>query len=88
LRVVRTEADHRRVYLQFEVTGVTGTIEQATIRLHVTFGRPRAGGVGLYAADNFLSGTNTLWTQEVITWANAPALRLDSNPIDTFTMQR
>jgi tartrate-resistant acid phosphatase type 5 len=88
MRVVRTERDQRRAYLQFEVTGVTGTIEQATIRLRATFSRPRAGGVGLYAADNFLSGTNTLWTQDVINWNNAPAMRLDVNPIDTLTLQR
>jgi tartrate-resistant acid phosphatase type 5 len=88
LRVVRTETDHRRAYLQFEVTGITGTIEQATVRLHVTFSRPRAGGVALYAADNFFSGTNVLWLQDMITWSNAPALRIDVNPIDTFTVQR
>lgn len=88
MRVVRTERDHRRAYLQFQVTGIGGTVERATVRLRATFSRPRAGGVGLYAADNFLSGTNTLWTQDVITWSNAPAMRLDVNPIDVLTVQR
>lgn len=88
MRVVRTATDHRRAYIKFEVTGVTGTIEQATIRLHVTFSRPRAGGVGLYMADNVLSDTSIPWTQDVITWRTAPALHIDINPIDTFTLQR
>ena len=86
--VIRTEDEHRRAYLQFEVTGLTGTVERATIRLHSVSRPPRGGGVALYPADNFLSGTNTLWTQDAINGNNAPPMRIDTSPVDTLTMQK
>ncbi|MEZ4511563.1 MAG: PKD domain-containing protein [Chloroflexota bacterium] len=52
-------------YFQFAVTGVTGSISQAKLRLYVKDGSPDVGTV--YLVDNG-------WDEATITWENAPAL--------------
>jgi len=51
-------------YIRFTVTGVTGTVQNATLRLYVT--NRSSNGPSLYATDNS-------WTETGITWNNRPA---------------
>ncbi|MEZ4869907.1 MAG: DNRLRE domain-containing protein [Caldilineaceae bacterium] len=51
-------------YLRFSVTGVTGIVQSATLRLFVTNGS--TNGPSLYATDNS-------WSEAGITWNNRPA---------------
>jgi hypothetical protein len=51
-------------YIRFSVTGVTGTVQNATIRLFVTNGS--TDGPAVYGTDN-------TWTETGITWNNRPA---------------
>lgn len=50
-------------YIRFAVTGVTGTVQNATLRLFVNNGS--SNGPSLYATDNS-------WTETGITWNNRP----------------
>jgi hypothetical protein len=51
-------------YIRFSVTGVTGAVQNATLRLFVTNGS--SNGPSLYLTDNS-------WTETGITWNNRPA---------------
>jgi hypothetical protein len=51
-------------YIRFTVAGVTGAVQNATLRLFVTNGS--SDGPGLYGTDNS-------WTETGITWNNRPA---------------
>jgi hypothetical protein len=51
-------------YIRFAVSGVTGTVQSATLRLFVTNGS--SNGPSLYETDN-------TWTETGITWNNRPA---------------
>jgi len=51
-------------YIRFTVTGISGTVQNATLRLFVTNGS--SDGPGIY-------GTNNSWTETGITWNNRPA---------------
>jgi len=51
-------------YIRFNVSGVTGTIQSATLRLWVTNGS--SNGPSIYGTDN-------TWTETGITWNNRPA---------------
>jgi hypothetical protein len=54
-----------RAYLAFDVSGLTGTVASAKLRLHVADAAPD-GGSG-YGVDNG-------WTELGLTWSNAPAV--------------
>ncbi|MEP7133750.1 MAG: right-handed parallel beta-helix repeat-containing protein [Chloroflexota bacterium] len=51
-------------YLKFSVSGITGTVQSATVRVYST--SSTVDGPTIYA-------TNTNWTETGITWANRPA---------------
>jgi len=51
-------------YIRFTVSGVTGAVQNATLRLFVTNGSPN--GPSLYLTDNS-------WSETGITWNNRPA---------------
>jgi hypothetical protein len=51
-------------YIRFTVTGVTGAVQSATLRLFVTNGS--SNGPSLYTTDNS-------WSETGITWNNRPA---------------
>jgi acid phosphatase type 7 len=53
-------------YLRFEVSGVTDTVRQATLRLWVPAGGGTANGPAVFRAPN-------TWTEAGLTWANRPA---------------
>jgi photosystem II stability/assembly factor-like uncharacterized protein len=61
-----------RSYLKFTVSGVTGTIQSATLRLRVVDAGPDGGSV--FSVSNNFAGTSTPWTESGLTWTNAPAL--------------
>ena len=54
-----------QTYLRFTVTGVTGTIQSASLRLWAT--SPTANGPSVFT-------TASTWSEPAITWANKPAL--------------
>jgi hypothetical protein len=55
-------------YIRFSVSGVTGTVQSATLRVFVTNGS--SDGPGVYGTDNS-------WTETAITWNNRPAPTTD-----------
>jgi hypothetical protein len=68
-------------YLKFSVSGLSGTVHSAKLRLYVQSGT--ADGPSVYT-------TSTGWTETGITWNNRPALgaQLDDKPalaVNTFT---
>ena len=65
MRVRQTSSEVYRSYVRFNVTGVTGTISRAVLRLYATDGSDNAGGA--WAVSN-------AWTETGITWGNAPLI--------------
>jgi hypothetical protein len=61
---LRVENPGQASYIRFVVTGVTGTVQSATLRLFVTEGSP--AGTSLYSTD-------ARWTETGLTWKNRPA---------------
>ncbi len=64
----RTYADlspNREAYLKFTITGLTGEIEKATLRLYVGDGSARGPYVSL---------ANNEWIENAITWSSRPIL--------------
>ena len=60
-----------RSYLKFNVSGVTGAVQSATLRLRVIDAGPDGGSV--FSVSNNFAGTSTPWTESGLTWNNAPA---------------
>ncbi len=56
-------------YLKFEVTGITGNVQSARLRVYVTTGSNY--NVTVYSASNNYVGTSTPWTESGLTWNNA-----------------
>lgn len=67
-------------YIKFNVNSVTGTIEQATLRLYVT--DPGPDGGALYAVSSYYAGTSTFWLETGLNWNNAPTI--SGSPIAQF----
>lgn len=61
-----------RSYLKFEVTGLTGAVQKATLRLFVVR-KSKAGG-SAFLVSNFFQGTTTPWDEASLNWNNAPAI--------------
>ena len=68
---VRSGNQTIRSYLKFNVSGVTGTVQSAKLRLRVIDGGPNGGSV--FSVSNNFAGTSTPWTESALTWNNAPA---------------
>lgn len=68
---VRSGNQAIRSYLKFNVTGATGAVQSATLRLRVIDGGPNGGSV--FLVSNNFAGTSTPWTEGALTWNNAPA---------------
>ena len=69
---VRDAAKDLNAYVKFNVTGLEGAVQSATLRLWVTNGGPDAGRV--YATSPFYRGTTTQWLETGLKWSNAPAI--------------
>jgi hypothetical protein len=69
---VRGGSTAYRSYLKFTVTGLSGPVVSAQLRLWVSDPGPDAGGVWRVA--NQLLGKTTPWTESALHWSNAPAI--------------
>lgn len=69
---VKDAAADVNTYLKFNVSGLSGTVESATLRLRVRDGGPDGGT--LYAVSPFYRDTTTLWLETGLTWNNAPLI--------------
>jgi flagellar hook assembly protein FlgD len=72
LRVRKTSSVEIYTYLKFNVSGLTGTVQSAMIRLHVLDGGNDGGSI--YSVSNNHRGSNTAWTEAGLNWSNAPAI--------------
>ncbi len=63
-------------YIKFDVSGVTGSVQDAIVRLHVTVdpGDGSDSGGSVYLTSNNFTGTATAWQEETLTSGNAPDL--------------
>lgn len=59
-------------YVKFNVTGLTGAVQSATLRLWVTNASPDGGAV--YAVSPTYLNTTTQWLETGLNWNNAPAI--------------
>ncbi|TMQ54210.1 MAG: tandem-95 repeat protein [Candidatus Eisenbacteria bacterium] len=59
-------------YLRFVVSGISGTVLSAKLRLYAADGSSDAGS--FYAVSNNYLGTPNPWTETGITWNNGPSL--------------
>ena len=72
LKVRTTASAIRDAYLKFNVTGLSGTVQSAKVRLKVEDGSIDGGGI--YSVSNNFLGTGTPWTEAVLNWDNAPGI--------------
>ncbi|MGH7495576.1 MAG: DUF7594 domain-containing protein, partial [bacterium] len=59
-------------YLKFDLSGMSGTVQSAKLRLKVTTASNSGGSV--YAVSNNYLGTTTPWTETGLKYTNAPAI--------------
>jgi len=71
LRVRKTSAD-QIAYFKFNVTGLTGSVVSAKLRLLCTDASNNGGSIYL-VSNNFLSNSNP-WTEGGLIWTNAPSV--------------
>jgi len=72
-----TSATHYS-YLKFNVTGVSGTVQSAKVRLYVT--DESVDGGSIFTVSNDYPGTTTPWLESGVTWNNAPTI--GGTPLD------
>jgi photosystem II stability/assembly factor-like uncharacterized protein len=69
---VRSSGPTMRSYLKFNVTGVTGAVQSATLRLRVQDGGSNGGSV--FKVSNNFAGSSNPWTESGLRWTNAPPI--------------
>ncbi len=71
----KVEAAKFSSYFKFVVSGVTGAVQSAKLRLKVTDGSSDGGdnGGSVFLVGNDFAGTSTPWTEGLLTSGNAPA---------------
>ncbi len=67
-------------YLRFNVTGANNAVQSAKLRLFV-IDASKVGGAVYAVSNNFNTG-GTPWTENGLTWSNAPAI--SGNPLSTL----
>ncbi len=72
LKLRKSGSETLNTYLKFAVTGITGLVQSAKLRIYVTDASPDGGSV--YAVPNNYLGTSTPWVQSGLNWNNAPAI--------------
>ncbi|MFQ5637814.1 MAG: IPT/TIG domain-containing protein [bacterium] len=77
---IRTTTSQRITFLKFQVSGITGTIQSAKLRLTVLDASAEGGSV--YLVSNNYNNSASAWTENGLTWKNAPAL--SGNPLSTL----
>ncbi|PSL53931.1 3',5'-cyclic AMP phosphodiesterase CpdA [Saccharothrix carnea] len=68
----------KRMFLKFTVSGVSGTVGSAKLRLHTD----DVSGSNSPAGGTFRAMTNTTWSETGVTWNNQPAI--DGATLDTL----
>jgi flagellar hook assembly protein FlgD len=79
LRVRRTSSTQVNTYLKFNITGLSGGVRSAKLRLYVADAGSDGGAV--YAVSNNYLGTNTPWVEKGLKWNNAPTI--SGNPLSS-----
>jgi len=59
-------------YLKFDITGLSGTLLSARLRLHVNNASSTGGSI--YSVSNDYLGTATPWVESGMNWSNAPSI--------------
>jgi flagellar hook assembly protein FlgD len=72
LRVKVSASETFYSYLKFEITGLSGALQSATLRLYVSDAGPDGGSVYVVSND-YLDGSAP-WTESGLLWDNAPAI--------------
>ncbi len=72
LRVKVSSSETYSSYLKFDVTGVSGTLRSATLRLYVS--DAGADGGAAYVVSNDYLNTTTPWEEKGLLWGNAPSI--------------
>jgi hypothetical protein len=72
LRVRQTTANTQYGYLKFNVSGLTGEVQSAKLRLYVVDASTDGGAV--HSVSNYYQDTTAPWTQSELIWNNAPAI--------------
>ncbi len=67
---VRKSSEGWTSFLRFEVSGIESSISSAVVLLYVTNESNSAGSI--YLASNSMQGSLQPWTEETLTWENAP----------------
>jgi len=70
---VKDAAKDLNAYVKFNVTGLTGTLRSATLRLYVLDAGPDGGRV--YAASPYYRNTTTQWLETGLNWNTAPTIQ-------------
>ncbi len=69
---LRAKVGVYNTYLKFEVSGVSGALQNAKLRLHVSNDSPDGGSVHV-VSNNYKSST-TPWVEKELHWDNAPEI--------------
>ena len=77
---VKDAAKDVNSFLKFNVSGLTATVQSATLRLWVNDPGPDGGSV--YSVSSFYLNTTTQWLETGLKWNNAPAI--SGAPLDTL----
>jgi len=72
LNVLSVKRGTWNTYLKFSVSGLTGTVSKARIRLYVTDSGDSAGSA--YKVSDYYRNTTTAWTENGLNWNNAPSM--------------
>ncbi len=79
LRVRSSNAAYNS-YLKFVVSGLTAPVQRARLRLYVVDASPVGGSI--YQVSNTYLNSGTLWTENGLTWDNAPTIA--NTPLSTL----
>ncbi|MFQ5604354.1 MAG: IPT/TIG domain-containing protein, partial [bacterium] len=69
---VRTTSVNRDSYLKFNVTGLSGAVQSARVRMQVM--NASVDGGSIYSVSNNYKGTATPWDESGLVWNNAPEI--------------
>lgn len=72
LATVRVRQAEYNSFLKFDVTGISGTVTHAKVRLYVT--DPSDVGGSIYAVSNTYKNTNNPWLESGLNGSNAPTI--------------
>jgi len=69
---LRVDAGRFETYLKFSVTGLSGAVTRALIRLYVVDGGTHGGSI--HVVSNNFKGTTSSWHEGTLTFSNAPGI--------------